>query len=42
MEPFDPLRLVAPIINLVTETGNLVLNVVSLLLRLIGVNIPFL
>ena len=42
MEAFDPLVLVAPIVNLLTQTGNFVLNIISLVLRVLGVRVLFL
>ena len=41
MSSFDGLSLVAPIVNLLTETGNFLLNLVSLLLRLLGIEVAF-
>lgn len=41
MDSFSILNLVNPIVSLLTETGNFALNVVSFVLRLIGINVPF-
>mgnify|MGYP006969521249 CR=1 FL=1 len=41
MDSFSILTLVNPVVLLLTETGNFALNVVSLVLRLFGINLPF-